>query len=389
MHGCDTLSRYLTHTQQKTSMSKNKLLALALLATAACSSEQQPAPITQSTDPLMEIVRQVQTQSQQQAASNAAPFFNQAAPSVAQTGYLANPNVQAFMRYQNQVNGLDMAYMQQFFARVGYRGNIIQIMDRPATNRPWYEFRKGNGDASKIQAGQRFYAANRHPIDHAAARFGVPAQLIVAILGIETNYGKNKGNIPVADALATLAFDYPRRGAFFQQELGEFLKLAQEERRDAFGFVGSFAGAMGMPQFMPSSFRKWAVDYDGNGTRDIWNNVPDVAASVANYMKQHGWQTGGRMIVPARVNPSPQIQALIDEKTALNYTVGQLRQMGVQPLQAVNDNERALLFRLEVAPNQFEYFIGLNNFYVVWQYNHSRMYVTAVRDIANGLGAGL
>ena len=293
------------------------------------------------------------------------------------------------MRYQNQVNGLDMAYMQQFFAHVGYRGNIIQIMDRPATSRPWYEFRKSNGDASKIQTGQRFYAANRHPIDHAAARFGVPAQLIVAILGIETNYGKNKGNIPVADALATLAFDYPRRGAFFQQELGEFLKLAQEERHDAFGFVGSFAGAMGMPQFMPSSFRKWAVDYDGNGTRDIWNNVPDVAASVANYMKQHGWQTGGRMIVPARANPSPQIQALIDEKTALNYTVGQLRQMGVQPLQAVNDNERALLFRLEVAPNQFEYFIGLNNFYVVWQYNHSRMYVTAVRDIANGLGAGL
>lgn len=389
MHGCNTLSRYLTRTQRKTSMSKNKLLTLALLATAACSSEQQPAPITQSTDPLMEIVRQVQTQSQQQTASNAAPFFNQAAPSVAQTGYLANPNVQAFMRYQNQVNGLDMAYMQQFFARVGYRGNIIQIMDRPATSRPWYEFRKGNGDASKIQAGQRFYTANRHPIDHTAARYGVPAQLIVAILGIETNYGKNKGNIPVADALATLAFDYPRRGAFFQQELGEFLKLAQEERRDAFGFVCSFAGAMGMPQFMPSSFRKWAVDYDGNGTRDIWNNVPDVAASVANYMKQHGWQTGGRMIVPARVNPSPQIQALIDEKTALNYTVRQLRQMGVQPLQAVNDNERALLFRLEVAPNQFEYFIGLNNFYVVWQYNHSRMYVTAVRDIANGLGAGL
>lgn len=389
MHGCDTLSRYLTRTQRKTSMSKNKLLTLALLATAACSSEQQPAPITQSTDPLMEIVRQVQTQSQQQTASNAAPFFNQAAPSVAQTGYLANPNVQAFMRYQNQVNGLDMAYMQQFFARVGYRGNIIQIMDRPATSRPWYEFRKGNGDASKIQAGQRFYTANRHPIDHTAARYDVPAQLIVAILGIETNYGKNKGNIPIADALATLAFDYPRRGAFFQQELGEFLKLAQEERRDTFGFVGSFAGAMGMPQFMPSSFRKWAVDYDDNGTRDIWNNVPDVAASVANYMKQHGWQTGGRMIVPARVNPSPQIQALIDEKTALNYTVRQLRQMGVQPLQAVNDNERALLFRLEVAPNQFEYFIGLNNFYVVWQYNHSRMYVTAVRDIANGLGAGL
>lgn len=377
----------------------NKRFSVILLAmwVAACSSEQQPVlPSTSmpNHDPLMDLVRQqnqVVAHNPQPAPAQAAtsPFFNQSAPSVAQTGYLANPNVQAFMQYQNQVNGLDMAYLQDFFARVGYRGNIINIMNRPATSRPWYEFRTGNAGSAKISAGQRFYQANRHVIDQAAARYGVPASLIVAILGIETNYGVNKGSIPVAESLATLAFDYPRRGAFFQKELGEFLKLAQEERRDPFGFVGSFAGAMGVPQFMPSSFRKWAVDFDGNGTRDIWNNTADVAASVANYMKQHGWQTGGRMIVPVQVLETAQIQALVDEKTALNYTVGQLRQWGVQPLQAVDDRERALLFRLEIAPNRYEYYLGLHNFYVVWQYNHSRMYVTAVRDIANGLGAGL
>lgn len=324
---------------------------------------------------------------QQQRQPNAAPpFFNQPAPSVAQTGYLANPNVQAFIRYQHQANGLDMQYLQDFFSRVGYRGNIIPMMNRPGTSRPWYEFRTGNAGSQKISGGRRFYQTHRAVIDQAAARYGVPAPLIVAILGIETNYGANKGNIPVAESLATLAFDYPRRGELFQKELGEFLLLAQEEKRDPMSFVGSFAGAMGLPQFMPSSFRKWAVDFDGDGRRDIWNNIPDTAASVANYMKQHGWQTGGKMLVPAQVAESPKIQALVDEKTALNYTVGQLRQWGVTPAEPVADSEKAFLFRLETAPGQFEYYLGLHNFYVVWQYNHSRMYVTAVQQIARGIG---
>lgn len=253
---------------------------------------------------------------------------------------------------------------------------MVQIQNR--------QFRR-----SQNQPRRTFYQQNRSTINTAANRYGVPAELIVAILGIETNYGKNAGNVRTADSLATLAFDYPRRGALFQKELGEFLKMAQEENRDPFSFSGSFAGAMGMPQFMPSSFRQYAVDADGDGKRNIWSSKTDVAASVGNYMKQHGWQTGKPMIVPAAVQETAQIIKLTEENTALNYTVGQLRQMGVQPLQPVADNERALLYRLEVAPNQYDYFIGLNNFYTVWNYNHSRMYVTAVRDIANGLGGRL
>ena len=362
----------------------NLLILIAVLA--ACSNSQQPIRplqnITNQQDPLMDMLNGYQ---QYQVISRNEPiFFNQStAVSVSQTGYLANPNVQAFIQYQNQANGLDINYLNNFFAQVTYRANLIHIMNRPATSRPWYEFQKGNSGITKINAGRVFYQQNRQAIDRAAAQYGVPAEIIVAILGIETNYGKNVGNIRTADSLATLAFDYPRRGAFFQKELGEFLKLAQEERRDPFSFTGSFAGAMGMPQFMPSSFRQWAVDFDGDGRRNIWNSIPDVAASVANYMKQHGWQTGGRMIVPVNVPVTPQILAIIDEKTNLNYTMGQLRQMGVQPVQAINNDERVILFRLEIAPNNFQYFVGLNNFYTVWQYNHSRMYVTAVRDIAN------
>ncbi|MFC2505978.1 MAG: lytic murein transglycosylase B [Kingella sp. (in: b-proteobacteria)] len=367
----------------------NLLILIAVLA--ACSNSQQPIRppqnITNQQDPLMDMLNGYQ---QYQVISRNEPiFFNQStAVSVSQTGYLANPNVQAFIQYQNQANGLDINYLNNFFAQVTYRANLIHIMNRPATSRPWYEFQKGNSGITKINAGRVFYQQNRQAIDRAAAQYGVPAEIIVAILGIETNYGKNVGNIRTADSLATLAFDYPRRGAFFQKELGEFLKLAQEERRDPFSFTGSFAGAMGMPQFMPSSFRQWAVDFDGDGRRNIWNSIPDVAASVANYMKQHGWQTGGRMIVPVNVPVTPQILAIIDEKTNLNYTMGQLRQMGVQPVQAINNDERVILFRLEIAPNNFQYFVGLNNFYTVWQYNHSRMYVTAVRDIANGIAGG-
>ena len=369
-------------------MIKKLNLLILIVVLAACSNSQQPIRppqnITNQQDPLMDMLNGYQ---QYQVISRNEPiFFNQStAASVSQTGYLANPNVQAFIQYQNKVNGLDINYLNNFFAQVTYRANLINIMNRPATSRPWYEFQKGNSGITKINAGRVFYQQNRQAIDRAAAQYGVPAEIIVAILGIETNYGKNVGNIRTADSLATLAFDYPRRGAFFQKELGEFLKLAQEERRDPFSFMGSFAGAMGMPQFMPSSFRQWAVDFDGDGQRNIWNSIPDVAASVANYMKQHGWQTGGRMIVPVNVPVTPQILAIIDEKTNLNYTMGQLRQMGVQPMQAINNNERVVLFRLEIAPNNFQYFVGLNNFYTVWQYNHSRMYVTAVRDIANGI----
>lgn len=367
---------------------KFKIGLFSLSILAACSNVPEPTQTpVQPDDPLMSILQRSRPNQVIQTAITS-PFFNQDAAPVSQMGFLANPNVQAFMRYQHQVHGLDQQYLQDFFAQAQYRGNIINIMNRPGTARPWYEFAKGNSGAAKIKAGRQFYQQHRHVIDQAAARFGVPAEIIVAIIGIETNYGKNTGSIRMADSLATLAFDYPRRGAFFQQELGEFLKLAQEEQTHPLNFSGSYAGAMGMPQFMPSSYRKWAVDFDGDGRRNIWSSVPDTAASVANYMQQHGWQTGGRMVVPVSLTLTPQLQAIIDEKTALNYTVGQLRQLGVQPLQAVSDHEKAVLYRLEVAPNEFRYFIGLNNFYTVWHYNHSRMYVTAVRDIANGIAGG-
>lgn len=354
-------------------MNKIKIfgMGLAALALASCSTPQKPAVDTaKPVEPVSSVKR---------------PVFDAAAESVASSGFNENVNVQQFIQYEVKNRRFSAEELRNFFNGVVYKGNIITIMYRPSTSRPWYEFRTGNSGAAKFNGGRQFYAANRAVIDDVVRKYGVPAELIVAILGIETNYGKNTGSFRVADALSTLAFDYPRRAEFFQNELSELLQMAKEEKENIFDFKGSYAGAMGMPQFMPSSYRKWAVDYDGDGHRDIWNNVGDVAASVANYMKQHGWQTGGKMIVPVSLTITPHLQAIIDEKTALTRTVADFKALGVVPQAAVADNEKAVLYALETSPGVFEYYLGLNNFYTVWQYNHSRMYVTAVRDIANAI----
>ena len=358
-------------------MKKHILMTAAALILAACAVEQPQRPDT-AAETVVEPV-----------AKTGMPHFNQStADSVATTGFNANPNVQAFIDYQVKHNGFSRNELLSFFDNVAYKGNIINIMDRPGTSNPWYKFREGNAGAAKISGGQRFYQQNRQVIDQVARQYGVPAEIIVAIIGIETNYGRNTGSFRVADALATLAFEYPRRSECFQKELNELLLMSREEREDPLSFTGSYAGAMGLPQFMPSSYRKWAVDSDGDNHRNIWGSIPDVAASVANYMKAHGWQSDGKVVVPVSLSITPELQAVIDEKTELKYSVGQLRQMGVTPMQTVADHERAILFRLETSPGVYEYFIGLHNFYTIWQYNHSRMYVTAVRDIANGVGAG-
>ena len=355
-------------------MNKIKIfgMGLAALALASCSTPKKPAVDTaKPVEPVSSAKR---------------PVFDAAAESVASSGFNENVNVQQFIQYEVKNRRFSAEELRNFFNGVVYKGNIITIMYRPSTSRPWYEFRTGNSGAAKFNGGRQFYAANRAVIDDVARKYGVPAELIVAILGIETNYGKNTGSFRVADALSTLAFDYPRRAEFFQNELSELLLMAKEEKENIFDFKGSYAGAMGMPQFMPSSYRKWAVDYDGDGHRDIWGNVGDVAASIANYMKQHGWATGGKMLVPVTLTPSADIQAIIGEKTALVRTVADLKAYGIKPQEEVADHEKAILFGLEVKPGVFEYYLGLNNFYTVWQYNHSRMYVTAVRDIANSLG---
>lgn len=302
--------------------------------------------------------------------------------------FAASRDVRRFVDAEVRGGAFTRQELDNFFAGVAYQPGILNAMDKPGTSQPWYVFRTNNIGGKRLSNGDQFWVSNESVLLAVSQHYGVPVELIVAILGIETNYGRNMGSYRVADALSTLAFNYPRRAGYFQHELALFLQLAHEERRNPFTFNGSYAGAMGMPQFMPSSYRQWAVDWDGDGQRDIWNNAGDAAASVANYMKQHGWQTGRLMAVPVALTPTPRLNEIMAANTELKYTAGQLRRMGVVIPASVDDNEKGVLFQLENAPGQYEYWLGLNNYYTVWHYNHSRLYVSAVRELANSLHGG-
>ena len=305
---------------------------------------------------------------------------------MADPALLERVDVQRYIDEQVSTGKFNRPELEAFFANTEHKQNIITIMDKPGTSRPWYQFKTSNVSPKRINDGKVFWRNNQAALTYAAEQYNVPANIIAAIVGIETHYGTNTGSFRLADSLTTLAFDYPRRAEFFRGELTEFLLLAKEERRDPFTFKGSYAGAMGMPQFMPSSYRKWAIDLDGDGQRDIWNNAYDVAGSVGNYLKRHGWIAGGKIVVPASVDMmSTKAQAALEENTQLKYTVKELKAMGITPLEYVDDKEKAFVFKLESAPGVYEYYLGLNNFYTIWQYNHSRLYVKAVQEIADGI----
>lgn len=301
---------------------------------------------------------------------------------------LSRSDVNRFIDNEVKYGHYSRVELENFFRQVRYRPSIIRGMDKPGTSLPWYTFVQNNANNIRINSGNIFWQNNAEVIQAVSKHYGVAPQLLVAIVGIETNYGTTMGTYRIADALTTLGYHYPRRAEYFQRELAEFLQLAYEEKQDPFNFKGSYAGAMGMPQFMPSSFRQYAVDWDGDGHRDIWRNTGDALASVANYMKQHGWQSSAPIAVPVAMQITPQLQQIIDEPTALKYTAGQLRQLGVIIPAQISNQEKGILYRLEKSSGKYDYWFGLNNFYTIWQYNHSRHYVAAVRQIANGLSYG-
>ncbi|MDP3367053.1 MAG: lytic murein transglycosylase B, partial [Pseudomonas sp.] len=225
-----------------------------------------------------------------------------------------------------------------------------------------------------------FWSKNQAALEKAEAEYGVPPQFIVAIIGVETFYGGNTGSWRVMDALSTLAFDYPPRAPFFRKELREFLLLTREEQVDPITLKGSYAGAMGLPQFMPSSFRAYAVDFDGDGHINIWSNPTDAIGSVASYFKRHGWQAGGQ--VASRVEASG---ARVDEGLTQGLdpvkSVAELRALGWNSQDKLAEDLPVTAFRLEGAQGD-EYWFGLPNFYTITRYNRSVMYAMAVNQLA-------
>jgi membrane-bound lytic murein transglycosylase B len=293
--------------------------------------------------------------------------------------------VQSFIQQMADRHGFAPGDLGEVFARVEARPSIIDLMKRPAEkSKPWHEYRALFLTERRIARGAETARQQSEALQLAAQR-GVPAQYLLAITGIETFYGEIIGRHRVLDALATLAFDYPPRSPYFRGELEQFLLMSREEAMDPLAPVGSYAGAMGIPQFMPTSFRTWAVDGDGDGRRDLWGSWHDVFASVANYLKSHGWRDGEPAMVRADVTGA-DLAGLEFGKLALSETVGSLRKRGVGFDTTLPETAPAVLIQLAGADGP-EFRVGFTNFYAITRYNRSQLYASAVNDLAEALAA--
>lgn len=300
-----------------------------------------------------------------------------------------------FVRDTATAYGLDPQAIRAVLDRAEIREGIINAMARPAEAKPWRDYRPIFMTEARIAGGRKFMADNADALARAQSRFGVPAEIITAIIGVETSYGANKGSYPVVDALYTLAFAYPRSGdpakaeredrreAFFRGELAQLFALGKETGFDISQLKGSYAGAMGWGQFMPSSYREFAVDGDGDGKRDLFNSTDDVFASIANYfVKKGGWVRGAPVTVRAAHDPA--MAAFEPEALDPIYTLAELRAQGYRPLGAVPAGAPMVPLRFDGASGP-EYWLGFRNFYAITRYNISKHYAMAVYQLAESI----
>lgn len=260
---------------------------------------------------------------------------------------------------------------------------ILQAISKPAEAKPWYQYRKIFLTEQRITEGLKFWQSHAKTLAAVKQRYGIPPEIIVAIIGVETQYGKNVGKHRVLDALSTLGFAYPKRSEFFLQELENFLLLCREEGIAPGDPLGSYAGAMGLPQFMPSSYRNFAVDFQADHRRDIWQNPADAIASVANYFVQHQWHEGERIFVPATADGSAYKAALKDG-LELDASLADLQDLGVRTSIDIAPTTKVKLLALELE-QQPELWLGLHNFYVITRYNRSPLYAIAVYQLGQAL----
>ena len=274
--------------------------------------------------------------------------------------------------------------LRKLLAAAQYQPAILEAMDRPAEKaKMWYEYRPIFLSERRIREGAEFWLAHRQDLDSASINSGVAPEYLAAILGVETYYGRQTGNYRVLDALATLAFDYPPRAKFFREELEQFILLTRDLKMNPLAVKGSYAGAMGAPQFMPSNYRRYAIDASEDGRIDLWNNWPDVCASIGNYLKEHGWNPGEPVLSEATAKPDMAAD-LDGRRLDLSETVGSLKEKGVNFDSLLPPDAPALLIAAD-EPDGVHWRVGYNNFYVITRYNHSPLYAMAVYELAAAL----
>jgi membrane-bound lytic murein transglycosylase B len=308
------------------------------------------------------------------------------APAAAGALDLGRSDVQSFIAEVAKRNQLSRGWVARTLRAAQSKPAIIEAMTRPAEKvKPWFKYRAIFVTDKRINDGREFYAAHRELLEDAAARTGVPGEMIAAIVGIETSYGRLLGPYRVIDALSTLAFDYPPRAPYFRGELEQFLLLSREAGFDPLKVMGSYAGAMGAGQFMPSSYRTFARDGNRDGRIDLWNSWPDIVESVAHYFVASGWRRGEPVYVTARLW-DPDVEGLPANHLELVETVASLRARGVELDSPLPDDARALFIALRES-DQPSYRVGFHNFWVITRYNRSVMYALAAAELADAIAA--
>ncbi|QSX78749.1 lytic murein transglycosylase B [Lysobacter solisilvae] len=364
-------------------------LALAL-ALGACATQKPPAPRAAAAPPATPAV----------TPAPAAPVPASTGPITVTTPLPAprHPTAEVRARFVREAvakYGLDPAQVESVLARAQLRESTVTAMARPAEAKPWRDYRPIFVTPQRIEGGRAFLAQHRDALAKVEAQYGVPAEIIVAILGVETSWGRNTGNAPVLDALYTLAFNYPRtnlpdkierenqREAFFRDELAQLVALGRDTGMDVATLTGSYAGAMGWGQFMPSSYRLYAVDGDGDGKRDLFTDLDDVFASVANYfVRKGGWERGRPVMV--RADYVPGTLALVDSKGEPIHDLATLAQAGYKPQSPLPPGITGAPIVLDGVSGN-EHWLTFRNFRAIWSYNNSIRYATAVYQLAEAI----
>jgi membrane-bound lytic murein transglycosylase B len=292
--------------------------------------------------------------------------------------------VKDFIAHMSSAYSLKKRPLRKLLNSAQSQPAILDAMEKPAEKaKQWFEYRPIFLNERRIREGTDFWLAHRQALDQASIRSGVAPEYLAAILGVETYYGRLTGSYRVIDALVTLSFDFPARAKFFRDELEQYLLLTRDMHLDPLTLKGSYAGAMGAPQFMPSNYRRYAVDANADGHIDLWTNWADVCASVGNYLKEHGWNAGEPVLTDASADPD-KVADLDGRKLALSDTVGSLMAKGVSFESPLPADAPALLIAADEADG-VHWRVGYNNFYVITRYNHSALYAMAVYDLASAV----
>ncbi len=289
-------------------------------------------------------------------------------------------DVQQFIDEMVSEHEFDEAGLRKLFDQARISESIVKAISRPAEAKPWYKYRPIFLTADRIKLGVKFLQENEETLRRAEQKYGVPVEIMVAIIGVETRYGKHAGRYKVINSLSTLAFEYPKRSRFFRGELKHFLLLCREQGLDPMQVNGSYAGAMGIPQFISSSYRSYAVDFDNDKKIDIWENPVDAIGSVGNYFKVHGWKAGEMIATRASVENDKYL-AILSKGLELHMNSSELAEYGIKGEHMPEENVKIKFLEYE-QKNEPEFWLGFHNFYVITRYNHSALYAMAVYQLS-------